>query len=1727
MCADRISSSSNISSIYQPNLSSARLDNSDIPNTKESTLLSSNQNLLALNNVSNSGAPVNSCSFSNSNTFISGDRLNMRVIDYNGIGNNAPNDLEVDLNGTVGISRRAIDTSVAQLNQELSNATNGLVKATAQFNSSTKQYDISIKLHTGLRDIDAGKINIATTNDGIGVKAELSLASKAAYYAAFGPAGLINNPDHILQNFTNNTLKNNMGMSTEQRGDWTILKPNFVNSGYLKILPVGNMTLNLQSVQNTGSSFNFDQSGNLSMNLSLKAYGGTDLNAPAAKYRKEIPDIIQGQVSFEYGAEKSRFSVQNGSVNLNIQPQESQNVQQQLKGFGIQNSATVSGQVQFNQISTSAEYKNNQWSLDAKGSGAFSAKDLRINHGDIAIGLNSTGSLKYLQHPNGGFGIDLSGTVSGGFQGYGTTLAVDNLNIAGKVEYNTPINKNDSANYEIIGQVKAKSIQAKVGEQSYVDIENPSFHGTATINARSGDLKINAPEVGLSASRAFVAEKGVILVNLADINVKLGQLEFGNKGGVSANVQSMKAKGNIGLAYIDLTNSNVKANIRYDVKESSLKITGEGKSNATVTNFNASMDNAVVKGLNVSAGGINWTNGAERKVEIYDGSISAEQIAGKFNNNIVSLDKPQISGIKKAVIDLGRNSLDIEANAQASIKTASFNGLNFTDVSFSAHLYADKNAIIIDNGNVDLTSVRGNVNGHNIDLHNLKVNARVEVSLKDNFVNIGDIKGNTQVKLQNMTFDTNNLHNLNFSGKMSVNPNGELVIESEKLAFEGKLGNNTLKLHGNGFAGKISYRPDSGIVIEGIKGKDTKLSGTINGKDFEMSANGTVVLDKNGGFVEAKNTTLSLNTQDLKIEGNGVSVRQEGNNFIANADNTNVNISKKDQKVAQNLKMSGQIVYDKTSTAVTFNNPAAPFKIQSGSLLGADFFNFETKGQIQLANNYKTVVLRGDSGFTGTVKYNGIGLSNFKSEKDIIFDSSSGTPEVNISGNTDFALKLTNDTERKIQVSGNAKMQAQGDKFVINSNDVSLTAKFAQLNLEGLKMKGKLTFDTKTQELTLEKLDDSTPIELSGKINGKDINLSSKSGSLNFKLVDANTVITAKDVSLSGTVDGIDVNTTTNVNGQVILSSSAKPQIIGLKGAVDLNGVKVDIGQVDAKEGANGSYELNLSGGNIEAGKGKIKELITKTMAKIPAPLRQEAQKNLDQINNFLNDLDINKFKIDEFKISLDKNLNYKINITTSDSNFELPSKGIKFNNNGGKLQIEADKNNVDISADKTKINASIGDTQIKDLELKGKIRYSKDNSGREQIQFVKSNKVGLDSIEANGLISRTGLGNPIKISLKANADVSLERRKGEIEFSGKNLSIDSMFDDLNVKSVPISSDGKNPTYASGKVIIKDDGKIDVSGLKFSVSVGGAIVSSNNTNFTSSDQGYKLTVSASANAEIKSISSLLSRISNSTMTPAAIKDGLETTIKNAKLAQSGNINTNQDLVLNLDKNMNVSSLNGNSDIKLENVVVNAKINNKDVLLTIDQANISNSYGTSSDGKKFITNGSLKMNLSDSIKKQVSQAVKDQILSMVNPEKQKELGVKLKNIDIEIANDGKVYLKGKVGYNIFRDINLGVSISIEGKEAVVSVDKIRLGGFLGFLQGAILGNRVEKEVTNKVFDEAIKAQPDLKITHDKKEPVVRIDIQSVISKYVGDKFELKNASLKDNQLSIDYSVKYGN
>jgi len=1307
-----------------------------------------------------------------------------------------------------------------------------------------------------------------------------------------------------------------------------------------------------------------------------------------------------------------------------------------------------------------------------------------VKLGDIELKMN-------------GAGIDLS--IDGG-------LAVDF--VTGLVNYN-PVNiltgnqiypeaivKNLIQNY----LVKEIGLKAIAKSSNSLRLEPDFTNGSLIKTIPVGDMNIKLEQINADKNKTFfdVDNKGNLIINL-DAQI-IGSSDT-------------KAPRNIGkdLEGTDKFNTSVKGKL---INDFSFEIESDSNLKLNVTSEEKNDLSKRIKsvtGRNIALEGEVELKDVKTKVRIdSEGSIKiGEKSSGKIISKNINVDL----GVAEIKVNSTNGDLSLETdNNKATIKAENVNfnaevksqnvKVNLYNVKLNGNIKYDKadpNKVSIeskrDSGvefDVNITDKSGNSLASAKDF---RLNAiKSEFDFQTGNFTLEQIENNSSAKVGNLKIGNNiDIKNLNFQGDLRVNAyNKSINIDAKNIELNGKLGEVNIKeLKASA---KINYDSKKGIKIENLNLQ--KASGKIGNFDIsKMSGKSDLSFDNKGNLLLANVSNFFLNTDlGLKLKGDFKVSHNNGVFELNTSAKKPINLSykpkDKQEDVVTGLLLDGNIKYDSNNNSFSFNNSNAPLRIQRGTIKGTSFNNFKLDGEmklledgsIQLYNSKKNIKLSGSIG--------SLNIKELSSDGQIIYNPNNNS----IKSTGKLTINIP-DKKLNVVLDGDVTLtQNKYGKYVLSGNNVKINAKIGNIDIKNTVVNGTLEIDPISGKLTLG---GNETFSVEGNLQGKNFNFKTN-GKFTFIPEENGSVsLSSEGFKFDGNIEGLNIKSKDGLKGSLNLNS--KGEISNIKDFefnFEIEGVKFENrGKMDS---SSEEYNIKLDG-KIASEPSKINDLLEKisNTGLVPASYKE----SIKQVNEKIKSIDLKTINYKDLNIKLDKNYNFEsIDFTVSNTDINLPNRNISIKTEGD-IKFGFDKNNNFLLESRgTKINANIESIKFDDLSINGRIVY--DNSKKV---------LSMEGLDGKELEIKGKFNKHHEIDLKSIGKLEISKNEKGLEFSGGDININGNLDGFSVKTL---------RSATGKILFNDNGKLDLSDLKFDIKIDDIEI--NNTDGSinvNSEKGYDIKFSGNISSSQENLIKFLDKISKNDTISEYTRKTIKETVDNVKnYMVYGNIKKAEykDFTITLDKNLEYKGFKTLIDARMENTTVKTGIRNTNDIINLGTVEMKANV-LSNKSSFNIRDGNITFELTP----QVRESMKNAFVSVLKT-------FNLKDIDLEILPNGTMNLKRAIYDDIpIVNVEIGTKVEIEGKKAVVTLEKVELQGLLGKILQNIIDSTANGGVKKMGIEKVLEKITDMKINYKGEDNKFYIDLSDILYQHVGEDIQLKDIKIENGKFVMSYEAEVSN
>ncbi|MFN4151239.1 MAG: hypothetical protein ACK4IX_09870, partial [Candidatus Sericytochromatia bacterium] len=543
----------------------------------------------------------------------------------------------------------------------------------------------------------------------------------------------------------------------------------------------------------------------------------------------------------------------NSNLKINLTEAEKGDAAQRLKSLTGQD-LSMSGQLEVKNLKTDAKVGlDGKVQLQGNQSAQISGKDLKVDLGNNNIQIDSAnGDLEFKQDGSKKIITSNSIDIKGKIDSPTSSVDIGKLKMAGDIIYDDKdkdkirfqASNDKGVELSVSMTDKASGITQKIENVNVrnTDIEIDTKQQKVSLIQKEGSPPISVSKLDLGAvSLENVTYKGRIDYDLAKGKLDLTGQNVAFNGNLGTfKVEKFKGSGNLsydptkGITVSNINANNVSGKVgNFDIE--SLKVKGEvtfDPNGNLLLGKASSMELSSKDGLRLKGGAsITQNNGA------YELTVS--------NSNPITLSyKPDPKSPKgqepvsnlsmqgKINIDPNSGSLSFNnADAPLKIKSGKIYGTEFKNVTATGEIKNDNGNILIHNSKGE-TKVSGNIAGINI--KEVSSNGTIKVNPSTSSI---ELNGENKVNLPDQNI------NLTSSGNINIKQakDGKLTISSESGKFSGRLGNTEIK--DLNVQGDLIYDPKTQQFNFGSEnGKEVKINGFIQGKEFDVSTSGKLAI---------------------------------------------------------------------------------------------------------------------------------------------------------------------------------------------------------------------------------------------------------------------------------------------------------------------------------------------------------------------------------------------------------------------------------------------------------------------------------------------------------------------------------------------------------------------------------------------------------------------------------------------------------------------------------------------------------------------------------------------------------------------------------------------------------------------------------------------------------------------------------------------------------------------
>ena len=679
-------------------------------------------------------------------------------------------------------------------------------------------------------------------------------------------------------------------------------------------------------------------------------------------------------------------------------------------------------------------------------------------------------------------------------------------------------------------------------------------------------------------------------------------------------------------------------------------------------------------------------------------------------------------------------------------------------------------------------------------------NAQTVIDTQNGKISISPDKDNNMLlSVYRLTMPSTKLSNLAFKGKMDIDTqSGAVVLEGQRITLKGQI--SDIKINNLSASGKFTYDPSTGIKLERL---NLKASGKIG--DFDISSlkgKGTVAFDTGGNLLLTDAADLQLESSTgIKAKGDLKVGYKNGIYTFSATSNKPVNFGyseSPDSFAVKDLIIKGSVNLDEKTGKLSFNGKDDNVEIKQGNIEGIDVKNVKLNGELDITSSVITLNnSRGPVNLSGNIA--GIEIQDLKSTGQVKFDTNASL----LSWDKDLSVSLP-EQKLNLTTSGNLSLKfGDNGKVILTSKDGVINGSIGDVNFKDFKIQGKLVYDPKTSNITMEGLTDST-LAVSGKINDKQLDLKT-TGAVNFTQNGKALNFSGQNIKLEGKIGGFDLQTLTPINADVSVSENNEIDVSKLNFNLDVDGIGISNNDGSFKETQNG-YEVKLSG-NANADQSEIVKFLSKLSS---GPTISKAGQNnikdiISNINAYLADTKLNNATYDNLNIKFDKEFNlidfsvqakgstqdtvFKIDIGDKKKpevvNMNLGQVNFTMNasNTSTAFQIKDGNINFKLTEDlrntiKTEVTKKLEEQGLKDIDLQvlenGQIKLK---NATYEVYSSKLDKLGAKIEKLNIPVISDVIGKSLRLTdISADFGISTKVENNKLVVSIDEVGINQFF---------------------------------------------------------------------------------------------------------------------------------------------------------------------------------------------------------------------------------------------------------------------------------------------------------------------------------------------------------------
>lgn len=398
-----------------------------------------------------------------------------------------------------------------------------------------------------------------------------------------------------------------------------------------------------------------------------------------------------------------------------------------------------------------------------------------------------------------------------------------------------------------------------------------------------------------------------------------------------------------------------------------------------------------------------------------------------------------------------------------------------------------------------------------------------------------------------------------------------------------------------------------------------------------------------------------------------------------------------------------------------------------------------------------------------------------------------------------------------------------------------------------------------------------------------------------------------------------------------------------------------------------------------------------------------------------------------------------------------------------------------------------------------------------------------------NSSFKLSGQLNGYPIQAESSGQLRILSTSQGLELSGEAIKINGLVDGFTLQS---------PQGASGKVLIRPDGQIDLQALHFDVTVDDIQLQNRNGLFKSTPQGFEINLSGDIQTRQEQLMRFLQKFSARPELGQQAQAGIQRALDqiNAHFGHFNQANIHFDnLVVRFDPNFEFQGFEVKKDTRLANAELLLQLGPKPEKVQIGAIHWRAEAEADTQGFR-VKEGMLEFSLTQSLRDYIDRTVTQQLMD-----------AGLRDVDLEVLPNGQIQIhnatyevraRGRSGNNgteikipllssLFKkpkkimniSARLDITPQVENNQLLFKLEHLKLKGLLAeIINRAIDG---EDKLADQV-ERQLKAE-DIQYQRKDGETLFRIDLNDLIQKRMDPGIQIKDAQLStDGQIRLNYT-----